>query len=471
MDSMGKDEITTSNEARSMTLPTRMILVLSVLAAGIAAIAPPTFTFIVLGAGLVVALFALYPMLGLILIAATYPFIYLQVPISETMRVPIVDLLAMATALGVAVRLLALWIRTGERPTIKPIPGFWWFIAFLAAATLSLFSVSDLAAGVKFLFRPLTFFYFMFVAVPHIVIDTPRKLFVILRVLFVVGLAAAAMGAWSFVFPPEPGMFRRAVPMTILGIAPLGTNHNLIAEVLVSVIPIGLMLSLYAGGQMRRWYAVGVMFMISICMLTFSRNAWLSLAVEFAVVGSVFAHTHKISWRRIAQAVVPMLAVATIFITLVSQSSVAESSNRNRLHLTEIAFEQFRDHPIIGSGVGTFMEAVRRDRWYIADYGTAQEAHGVAQKLLAETGIFGFVTFFGLLAALLAFILRTYMESANLPRWRIAILALSCSALGSIIFQLFNTSYYVSKMWLPIGVALAASQLARRGGALKKVGY
>jgi hypothetical protein len=37
---------------------------------------------------------------------------------------------------------------------------------------------------------------------------------------------------------------------------------------------------------------------------------------------------------------------------------------------------------------------------------------------------------------------------------------LTLSSGGSIIFQLFNTSYFVSKLWLPLGIALAAARLA-----------
>lgn len=439
------------------------------LLAGVAALAvvasPLLAAGVALAGGLV--LFTVRPMLGWVLVVLTYPFIYLQLFLGRTINVPYVDALAALCALGFIVRLALQWIRTGTRPALGRLPGLLPFALFIGAAALSLTNSDDLGEGVKFLFRPLTFFYAMFVALPAIILDRPSRLFTTFRAMFAVGLVAAAMGAWSFLMPPETMALRRAVPIAFAGIAPLGTNHNLIAEVLVSIIPIGVILARFAHDAVRRWYVVGTIAFGVVTLLTLSRNGWLTLAMEGLILVIATARLRGVSWKRMVLSAGGVAAVALLAVGLFSRTAVARSSNENRLRLTAIALEQFRDHPFVGAGVGTFQEAVARDRWYIADFGAPQEAHGLVQKLLAETGMLGLVTFVALLAALMRAIVRAYHRAAPSPEWQFILLALVTSAAGSIVFQLFNTSYFVSKLWLPLGIAIAAARLAERGIALR----
>jgi len=444
------------------------------LVAGAVAIALPGLsTLAVLATTAIVALFAVRPMFGWSLVVLSYPFIYLQLFIGREINIPYVDLFAMLTFVGVILRSVTKRLRLGHssRFTLHSslrLPGLLPFLLFIVVAAFSLTNVEHLALGVKYLLRPLTFFYLMFIVLPVVVVDTPRRLFTTFRLLFVVGIAAAAMGVWSLVFPPEPGVFRRAVPIAVFGTTPLGTNHNLIAEVLVSIIPIGIVLAAFAHERLRRWYVVGTAVLSLVTLLTFSRNGWLTLAVEGLVLLVAVARDRGMSWRRIATLAAPAIAIAVLAVGVFSMSTIARSSNINRIRLTEIALAQFQEHPFVGAGVGTFIEAVSRDRWYVGDFGQPQEAHGLVQKLLAETGALGLIAFLALLASIIGYIVRVYRMSAITEHWRLILLALLLSAAGSIVFQLFNTSYFVSKLWLPLGIALTAARLAERGIQLRR---
>ncbi len=444
----------------------------AILAGVIAVVAPPAPVVGVLAILAFLTLVMRWPMLGWLLVVLTYPFIYLQFFLGRTINIPYVDALAILTLAAVIIRTIATsdWKSqiSNLKSQIRFPPGLLPFLLFLAAAALSLTNTDDVALGVKFLFRPLAFFYLMYVVLPWVLIDRPEHLFRTFRALFVVGCIAAAMGIWSLVFPPEPGAFRRAVPIVIHGMTPLGTNHNLIAEVLVSVIPIGFVLAARARGLRRRWYVVGTALLALVTLLTFSRNGWITLAIESVIVMTAIARARRVSWRRILRWAVPIVATAAVVVGVFSTTSIARSSNRNRIQLTQIAIAEFREHPWVGAGVGTFIEAVSRDRWYIADFGKPQEAHGLVQKLLAETGTFGLLMFAALLGTILARIIRVLRHPNTDAAWHPILLALLCSAAGSIVFQLFNTSYFVSKLWLPLGIALAAAHLAERGIALHR---
>src|SRR3989339_5655 len=160
----------------------------------------------------------------------------------------------------------------------------------------------------------------------------------------------------------------------------------------------------------------------------------------------------------------PLVVYGYIFMT----SELVRDSNTNRWALTIIALENFYDHPVIGNGAGTFIEQVSEEKWYIVNYGSPSEAHGVVQKLLAETGLIGFLTFFALLGYILLRLVKIYRQMPEEEQFKNIILALILTSLGSIVFQLFQTSYFVSKFWLPLGIALAAAGLAEEEVREKK---
>ncbi len=180
-------------------------IVTAFLAAVFALFVPSTIAFgiIVIVASVVAT--ALRPMLGWSLVVLAYPFIYLQFFIGHTINIPYVDAFAILTFVGVGIRMCMQWRRGGystfniQHSTFSSLLPF---LLFLAVAAFSLVNVDDIGGGIKFLLRPLSFFYLMYIVLPAIIIDRPRRLFTTFRLLFIVGGIAAAMGSWSLVFPP-----------------------------------------------------------------------------------------------------------------------------------------------------------------------------------------------------------------------------------------------------------------------------
>jgi O-antigen ligase len=301
----------------------------------------------------------------------------------------------------------------------------------------------------------------MFVVLPYNAINSKKVLMNVFWSLFSVGIFVALMGLWSVLFPAGTGLFRRAVPLSIFGISILGTNHNLIAEVLISVIPIGFIL-IWETKEIfiKKLLIVGVLLMSVVNLLTFSRTGWIALAFELLILVLIRYRKNIRSLFELGLVALLILSPLVLYGYIFMTSEIVRSSNLNRIALTKIALEAFAKHPVIGAGAGTFVEQVARDRWYIADFGSPLEAHGVVQKLLAETGLLGFLTFFALLGYIILRLVKVYNSLPRESSYKYILLALILSSGGSIIFQLFNTSYFVSKLWLPLGVALAAARLA-----------
>jgi O-antigen ligase len=445
------------------------VLIGAILTIVLSFLVDPVYLLIFLFIAAVILFFLRYIEFGFCLMVALYPFIYLQLLIGQQINVPWVDVVGIFIFLAWGMKTLWLHHVKKQNISLANFPGLLFFILFFIASALSLLNAVDVTLSTKYVLRPLSFFYFIFVVLPYNLINTKEFLFKILKIFFGVGFFVSLMGLYSVIFPATAGLFRRAVPITIFGIEPLGTNHNLIAEVLVAVIPMGLILFWQTKDLFKKnLYLIGLGLMIAINLLTFSRNGWLTLALELIIL--IIVRYREQAKKFIFSYRLPLLLLIVIplatYMYYFSLTPAVQGSNATRLRLTEIALDLFYKHPYIGNGVGSFIEEVARDKWFILDFGAPMEAHGVVQQLLAETGILGLVTFFSLLIYILMRIIKIYLNIKPDSEWKYIILALMITALGSISFQFFNTSYFVSKMWLPLGIALAATKLVPKS-ALK----
>jgi O-antigen ligase len=437
----------------------------------IAIFAPWEYVVGILSVVLLLLFFLKFINLGFYLIVVLYPFIYLQLFVGRDINIPYVDLIAMFVFAAWVARSLFLppygglhfigKLGRGVKLSFENFPGLLFFLLFFGASLLSLINTESFFYSLKYIIRPLTFFYLMFVVLPYNVINSKKLLWNVLRIFYGVGIAVSLMGLWSILFSETSGL-RRALPLPIFGIPVLGTNHNLIAEVLISVIPMGFILIWEAKKiWLKKILIVGVLFMSMINLLTFSRTGWIALAFELLVLVLIKYRKNIRNLFELGAVIFLILSPLVLYGYFFMTSEIVRSSNLNRLALTKISLETFVDHPIVGAGAGTFVEQVARDRWYVIDFGNPSEAHGVVQKLLAETGLLGFLTFFALLGFVIWSLIKTYRSLPLKSSYKYVLLALLLSSAGSIIFQLFNTSYFVSKLWLPLGVALAAARLAK----------
>lgn len=345
----------------------------------------------------------------------------------------------------------------------RSFPGLSIFILFILAAGLSLINAEDVLFSLKYLARPLIFFYLMYVVLPYNIIDSRRKSRRVWQIFFGLGILISLMGLWSLIFPPTSfSWWRRAVPIAIGGIYPLGYNHNLLAEILVATIPAAIYLVFSTSHRFnRRLMALGLFLMIAINLATFSRAGWLGLLAEILIFVWCLYRKYFLKVFGYSIVIFTMMLPAIAAMYLFNTTSVASDSNSSRLMMTEIAIANWRQHPWIGNGVGGFENLVWQDRPFILEYGSALDAHGFVQKLLAEAGIFGLAAFVLFLGYLLYRILKVYGRVNN-PDDRRLVAAMLMMAAGLIFVELFQTSYFIAKLWLPLGVALAAANLLER---------
>ncbi|MCX6745809.1 MAG: hypothetical protein NTX00_02195 [Candidatus Parcubacteria bacterium] len=366
---------------------------------------------------LLLTIFIIKPELGIYAIAFLYPFTYFEF-IYRDIDVPYVDFVALILFVAWCLKSIYLYLEKGQKLSWKNFPALIFMSLFVLAAFLSLLNVDreNFYIALKYVFRPIIFFYLMYVILPFNIINNLKKLFTTFKIMFVLGIGLSIMGIWSIILTPSIQL-KRATPTAIFSIYPMGTNHNSLAEVLVCLIPIALILF---------WYERDVF-----------KNIFTSYLPYLSLI---------------------LLAPIIYLMYKLFSLGVVARSDVNRLDLIELAFTLFKNHPLFGNGVATFTIVLSQAKWYIIEYGTILDAHGFIFKTIAETGLFGTLSFISLLSYILYILLKTYLANKKAPN-ALLILGGFLAVAGGIAFQLFNTSYFVAKLWLPIGLALTILKL------------
>jgi O-Antigen ligase len=371
------------------------------------------------------------------------------------------EVLIMALIAAWAVKVILLWFKRRD-VNWRPILPVWKSYTVLVLAHLvSIFSSygPDPVLVGKFVLRPVIFCYVAFIALPANLIRSERRLRAVFGVLTVVGVLAA-INAYTSLLDIEPYAWavRRAHPTSIFGINPIGDNHNLLAELLLLTAPATLALAyLTKKARMRAFLIASTVAQILAGLLTFARSAWIVFIFQLGfLLLTIWRPLIKKYLSIIIGLIIVMIPLAFYQLQF-SFSPTAESSNSTRWMLTEIAWTAFVEHPIVGSGAGTYIWRVGNARVFVIEFGAPLDAHGFIQKLIAEVGGFG----------LFAYVLVLFM-AARYSWQRMKILSgkplivcyfLAASASGAVVYQLFNTAYWTSHLWLPIGLLLAASEM------------
>lgn len=348
------------------------------------------------------------------------------------------------------------------------LPFVWSYGALVLAHLLSVLSSAhpDPLGVLKFALRPVAFSYVAFVAVPVLLLrrwQDVRRSFGI----FIFGASAFAVQGLVSLFADAGWSLlalQRARPLPILGIYPIGVNHNVLAEWLVVAAPFALALAHWTHHpRVRRACQVAAVLCLVVALLTFARSAWIVVLVELAVASlTIWRPQLAKFWAwfvRLGWLIVTPFAAYMAWFSL--RAEVATSTDA-RAMLTGIAWKAFLAHPLVGIGAGTFTQQVADTRSYRLLFGGAMDAHGVLQKILAETGLVGFAAYLLVAAVIVHLAWKAIARIGWQHRMGQGLVFAAIGMLGAWTYQLFNTTYWSAKLWLPVGLFFAAVALCRR---------
>lgn len=221
----------------------------------------------------------------------------------------------------------------------------------------------------------------------------------------------------------------------------------------------------------RRWIKMPVIticIMLFICLiLSATRSAWLSVL-------SVIPFAMLLRHKRFALFILLLILPSVFFLTLFSNSnndrvinilSVNETGTyTHRRYLLQIGLNMFKDKPLLGQGLGTFMYNFRKFQPgdYLDSWGICY-AHNCFLQILAETGITGFLTFI-LIITVLFFV--TYKKIRKIKEGHFYYNISSGFLIGIfayLIDSFFDTNLYSLQLavlfWMMVALTAAISKI------------
>jgi O-antigen ligase len=341
---------------------------------------------------------------------------------------------------------------------LKKFPGWQFFIAVAIAGVLAIINNQYPLPAFKYWLRPILFFYLTYILLPVNIIQTKTELKRIMKLMVGTGLVAGVLGLLGVFFGEGFWFLGRAGGLSIFGVNPLGGNHNAVAEVLIAILPMAFVLYILMRKiQHRGWYLLAILFSMGVILLTFSRSGWLALVIMLLIL--YFARFSKKFDKRsaILVFVVVAIVVLTFYALIWSQVEEVRGSTSSRWLMTGVAWHNFLDRPIIGNGLNTFNEIVGGTFVYFVEFGDPLDSHGFLQKVMTEMGLLGLFSFISMLGYFGYEYVKAYNRAEK--KERLIVLGFIMMFCGVVFFQLFSTSYYIVKMWLPIGVGLVGVKL------------
>ena len=241
-------------------------------------------------------------------------------------------------------------------------------------------------------------------------IDSPRRLRVITNTIIIFGFALAIFGLiQSFVSPTRIYGIRELGESTAFG--PFINRHHFAAFMEMSLaLPVGLLLAGAVGSEKRFLYIFAALLMAVALVMTNSRGGIISLVAEtiflFIVAGGGHSRHKEAGERKRGRARSLMMRAGLAFVLLMAiftgvvffggedvlsrfiGTVNAEDPTTGRVHFWQGTIGIIRDHPFIGTGLGSFGVAYTL---YDTRSGLfrLEQAHNDYLQLLSDAGIVG----------------------------------------------------------------------------------
>jgi putative inorganic carbon (HCO3(-)) transporter len=305
-------------------------------------------------------------------------------------------------------------------------------VGFGLAILISWTAAIDSKAALQESIRYLSFFLLFFLIVQTIAGDMNRAIHVIDAA--VVGAVASAV-VGLLIFARVGGRAR----------GPLD-DPNDFGFMLATAIPlIAYRIRTLTSRRLRGLAIAGLVVVAACAAATFSRGALVGVAAALgwlAVTGRI-----RVRWIVIAGVVAGIAAVGalripTVKTALEQKQYIAGDNVSARLTAWDVAYREWRLSPIIGVGVGNYLDRY----WEFDPLPTSGTTHDAYLHILAETGLGGI----GFFLAFLALGWLNVRRRARGPDDGVGVLRtyLAASFLTALVGSVFLTEQFYSPLWL-----------------------
>ncbi len=253
-------------------------------------------------------------------------------------------------------------------------------------------------------------------------------------------------------------------------------DPNMWAQIIVAVIPFVVFQIINEPGIKLKLLGAGALGVLGLVLLnTYSRGGYVALMVIIFL--SLFVYGKKFNPMVIFVGfgliviMIPLLPANYVarfdslkFLTPGGESYNNDGSVQGRISVMLSGIAMFADHPLIGVGAGNFQTNYQKYSGEIGieyEYGE-RDPHSLFTQILAETGIFGMISFLGIVVSLLSGLTRSVRSISHLSIYKSYapwLMSLQVSIIGYLVAAIFLHDAYIRYFWILVALSIAAIQL------------
>ena len=234
-------------------------------------------------------------------------------------------------------------------------------------------------------------------------------------------------------------------------------NPNSFGNFLALVIPFSISFLLYGRPERgkRLILVFSLILMFTSLVLTFSRSAWIGVFVAILSL-SVFKPKAPLFFL-----ICGIISAVFLFAPIQKRivKDISDPGAQYRIIKAKIAYDKFKEHPILGNGLGSFhYEAQFSDIWAYRAHSTLENNYLL---MLAEGGIIEFLAFLYLIIAFAkkALVLLRRVKDPFLNAILLGSVVSIISTLAAGMFE--NTLFFPKNNWL-IGMFMGIAIIVER---------
>jgi len=411
------------------------------------------------------------PIIGLYISAFLFPYHGISFKVLNNFNFQLIDAFVLFFIVIILIKYLFTYLFDKVNFNKIKFPVLKVFGLFFFSGLISVINSLDISFSLVYLIRFIAFAYIGYIVLPANVLKNKKEL---QNIIFTLLLTSIITVGIQFLYVYKEGFnvdFRGQISsITFKGIYPFGENHNLVAEVYTVGIFAAMYLFYVTKNMTWRFvYTMCLMVLVIADLFILSRSAFLSVLVASGFLFVIYPYIREnksiknaifeMSFRvfSILVFLVVCLGFYTNFINQISIHEVQSSSDA-RVDMTKSSVSIFLKNPVIGNGMANFKMLLGNDAEFIKNYYVALDSHGVIQKILVEQGVVGIITFLLFITAIFIMYFKAIKNIINYDD-RMALSIVFSMFIAALFLQLFNTTYYTYRLWMPIGLFIVASKI------------
>jgi putative inorganic carbon (hco3(-)) transporter len=377
----------------------------------------------------------------------------------------------------------------------------WGFFLFCAVGAISAYLTGVTLGAIIFQLRAFLITYIVFYIVKRLDItkeDIKRFLWTTfwMAVLLCVQGLVEKMSLRTLLMP-EKWVLRQLSPNNRTRIYSLINNPNVLSVYLSIAFMLTLYLKTFVQGKTKWLINIGMLLMLGVITLTYSRGTWIGFVVAL-IVYFIFSK----DWRRTGNIfVAAVLSIILVHIPVVQatnyfqhegvgdiprtgapedngetpsvqtdritssfeKSTLELSKTTGRLFIVNKGLEVFKDHPIMGTGFATFGDSAAKgySSPIYEEYGINHNIYSDNQyiQIIAQTGALGVILFAVFLLGML-FLLWKKRKDTNLALPLIGVL-LGVFVMG-VLYNIWEEKTYTTYFFMMLAFVLTGTWKAKK---------